>query len=359
VYVKNVIIFIIRVLKLLVMQGKYILLALVVFFIITSPGGASTSKISAGAPVFIGESNVDLSKALDNCRIIAWWPEGADTSKPAAKNITLRAINEISENVVHYTISPLEYTNYTGTWYCEEKKPPRAVFDVREPQIKISAWDMDTGMDVSGSTLPSTSNITYRIDTNLDSALQLKYRPDLTPADAFYSVKMTNPHGQGITNIYTGSAGRADTVVLTVENNPYISATPYYWNQGTAWNRSARNLQGEQIYPPGKYLFTVSQNLNGMQGIYKSAGISDTEGKLIHTANVTFTLAPMITTTPTQVIVSTITPPVTPEATTPAAMPETLTVTPVPVKTTYSPIPAWIGLAGLGIAAVFTVLRRK
>jgi hypothetical protein len=343
------------------MQGKYILLALVVIFIIIAPGGASTRKISADAPVFIGESNVDLTNALDNCRIIAWWPEGADTSKPAEKNVTLRALNEVSETITHYSFNPVEYANYTGTWYCEEKKPLRAVFNVRQPEVRIRVWDLDNDRDVTGTSIPATTNVTYRIETNLDSALQLKNRPDLTPADGFWTVTLTDPSGRGITNIYTGSYGSPDTVILTFDKSPYITSSPYLGKAGDKWNRAAKNTQGELVYPPGRYLFTASQNLNGMQATYNLAGIQDVEGRITSTADVTFTQAAFVTSTPTPVIAVTTpesqeTREETPSVTAPSTPPP---ATVVPVKTTYQPLPAWIVLAGLGIAGTLAVWRRK
>jgi hypothetical protein len=358
-YVKNVIIFIIRVLKLLVMQGKYILLALIVVLITFPPAGASLNKIAAGAPVFIGESNVDLTSALDNCRIIAWWPAGSDTSRPAAKNITLRPLNEISPALSHYTFTPAEYGGYNGTWYCEEKKPLKAVFSVLDPQVRIRVWDLSNDVDVTGTTVLSAANVTYRIDTNLNTALQLKYRPDLTPADTFWSVKLFDPAGRSFTNIYTGSSGAPDTVILTLDNTPFISSSPYYWGKGTVWNRASRGPQGDFVYPPGKYLFTASQNLNGMQGTYKSAGITNVEGKLTSSADVTFLPYQVITQTPTPAApVSTPEATLSPEVTGTTTLPEPAS-TPEPVKTTYAAVPVWLALAGLGVAAALIVRRMQ
>lgn len=360
-YVKNVIIFIIRVLKLLVMQGKYILLALVAILILISPVCASTTKIYGGAPVFIGETNVDISKALDGCRIIGWMPEGAEVTIPSVKNITLRPVNEFPDTIFHYTFSPREYSNYTGNWYCEDKMPLRVVFVVNEPQVKIRIWDVDQDQDVTGKTIPSTANITYRIDTNLDTALQLKYRPDLTPADSFWAVKLTNPYGKGITNINTGSDGVAGTQILTFDSAPQITSTPYIWKTGSSWDLASKSKIGEPIYPPGKYTFTASQNLNGMQAIYKAEGITDIDGKLSSTADVTIEKATIVITTPTPVIpVETIKLTGTPEATEPVTIiPTGESTIPVPEKTTYAPLPAWIALAGVGVAAAFACWQRK
>lgn len=337
-----------------------------VIFILSVPVGAATNKIVAGAPVFIGETNVDISRALDNCRIIAWWPEGADTSKPAAKNITLRPLNEISDALNHYSFTPAEYANYPGTWYCEEKQPLKTVFIVTDPWITIRVWDLDNDRDVSGQSIPSTTNVTYRIDTNLDPALQWKYRPDVTQADSFYAVKLTDPLGRSLSNVMTGSTGAPGSIILPIERTPYISTSPYLWKGGSSWNRASRNSQGEEQYPAGTYIFTVSQNLDGMQAGYTAAGITDTDGILTSTANVTFVKAALVTSTPTPVVSAEPSgAPVTPAETMTGAMqqttaPETSVMdTPVPEKTTYAPLPGGIALAGLLIAAAFAAWQRR
>ena len=345
------------------MQGKYILLVLILLLLTVVPSGATTTKIVAGAPVFVGESDVDLTRALDNCRIIGWVPNGSSPTMPAAKNITLRPLNEFSSVLAKYTFSPAEYSGYEGAWYCEERAPYKTVFVVNEPQLKIRVWDIDADMDVTGTTIPATANVTYRIDTNMDTALHLKYRLDLTPADGFYTVKLTDPNGKSVTNIYTGSYGNPGTVIQTLDTNPYITSSPYTWNfwkAGGKWDHLARNIQGDFVYPMGTYRFTVSQNLNRMADIYKSAGITDTDGKLSSTAEITFfqpslvsTPAPQIT--PGESPVETLTPDVT-------GTPVMTTKTPpaqTPVPTTYTPLPGWIVLAGLGIAAAVAVMQRR
>ena len=107
------------------MQGKYGVLALVVIFLCTAPVTGSLSQIASGAPVYVGESNLDISRALAGCHTIAWWNQSTDTSAPPAKNITLVDILSTSDNalekIYHYTISPEIFANYTGKWYCEDK----------------------------------------------------------------------------------------------------------------------------------------------------------------------------------------------------------------------------------------------
>jgi len=357
----NVIMFIIRVLKLLSMQGKVCVLALVVIFICTAPVAGSLSKIAAGSPVYIGESNLDISSALNGCHTIAWWKNGTDTSAPPAKNITILDINTASETesekIFHYAISPEIFANYTGRWYCEDKKPAFVVFEVLEPHLDIKVWDLDHNQDVSGKSVPVSTNITYRIDTNLFPALKPLNRPDGNPKDSFFTVSLTNPLGKGIGNLYTGSAGNSKTQILPFDSQPFITASPYYWKSGKDWDHTARNAVGDPLYPAGTYTFTVNQNLNNMKETYALRNSTDAAGKITQTATVTF--LKVNTSAVTQTSIPTSTQPVTTVTVsqTPAvtALP---TSSPVPTKTTYSPLPEWIALLGIGVAGLF-ILRKN
>jgi hypothetical protein len=361
--------FIIRVLKLLSMQRKYCVLALVVIFLCTAPVAASVSIIASGAPVYIGESNLDISRAMAGCHTIAWWKNGTDTSAPPNKNITLVDITSTSETLFdktyHYSISPAIFANYTGKWYCEDKKPLFVVFEVVEPTLDISVWDLDHNQDVSGKTIPFSTNITYRIDTNMGPVLKTLNRPDINPADSFYTVSLTNPAGMAIGNLYSGSAGNKNTIIIPFDNHPYITASPYYGKGVKDWDHSARNNYAEPLYPLGTYTFTVNQNLNNMKDSYSGLNSAVYAGKITQTATVTFVEVNTTVTTPliTQPL---ITQPVetTQPVTTTTIVPTTETTelptsSPVPAKTTYSPLPAWIALLGIVVAALFVISKKQ
>jgi hypothetical protein len=138
-----------------------------------------------------------------------------------------------------------------------------------------------------------------------------------------------------------------------------ITTSSYTWKSGNNWNRASHNAQGELIYPNGIYTFTVSQNLNGMEGVYKSAGITDVDGKLTNSTGVTFAQPIVVTSVPTtEAPVDTTKTTGVPEITG-TIPPTSVSETPVPVKTTYSPMPAWIVMAGIGMAAAFVALQRR
>ena len=358
-FLMNVIMFIIRVLKLLSMQVKNIVLALVFIFVCAVPAGGSTSKITAGAPVFIGESNLDISNALNGCHTIGWWQNDTITSAPPEKNITLYEQNTISDIIYHYNISPAIFADYPGTWYCVDKKPEIVVFEVLEPQLDIRVWDLDHNQDASGTAVPLLTNITYRVDTNLYHALKPLNRPDVTPSDSFFTVLLTDSYGQSISNIFTGSAGNSRTQILTFDKQPFITESPFLWKYGKDWNRSARNAFGEPLYPVGTYTFTINQNLNHIEESFRSSGITNFTTKITKTKTVTFVKGNLSVVIPdtTQPVITTI-PVISPLSSTTASITTLPTSSPVGKKTTYTPLPEWITLVGI-VVAVLVIIRKQ
>ena len=357
--------FIIRVLKLLSMQGKYVVLALIIILTGAAPAGASTAKIAAGVPVYVGENNLDISSALNGCHAIGWWQEGANSSAPPDKSLTIYPINTVSDKIFHFNITP-DFFAGTGSWYCLDKEPGELVFEVFEPQLDIKVWDLDHNQDVSGTSVPVSTNITYRVDTNLYPALLTLQRPSINPSDSFFTVTLLNPQGREVGTIYSGNAGNPKTQILSFEKKPFITVSPYYWPNGRDWDRGARSNYGETLYPLGTYTFTISQNLNSMQESYTT----NLTGTITDTASVTFTLdtSPAGTPQNTQQVVTTTpenipTPSQTATFTTVPASSQTGIITtvpatsPLPVKTTYTPLPVWIAVGGIIIAGL--VVRGK
>ncbi|MDD1701436.1 MAG: DUF3821 domain-containing protein, partial [Methanoregula sp.] len=153
-------------------QSRSLFIFLLVIFLVVVPASASLSKVSSGAPVFIGEQNLDISSCLDGHTVIAWWPAGSDRTGDPSKTVT------ITGDGTSYFLNPDIFTGYTGTWYTHDTKPDIPVFVVYEPSLNLSVIDTDTNEDVTGQTLPMSANITYRITTNLYMALDYTKRPN-------------------------------------------------------------------------------------------------------------------------------------------------------------------------------------
>jgi hypothetical protein len=353
----NVIIFIIRVLKLLLMNYRLSMIVVLLLAVFVIPASASLIKVPANKPVYIGEIGLDISAGLIGCHQIAWWPAGNNTSTPPDK------ILDIKGDIHNYNISPADFSGYEGQWYTWDLKPSIPVFEVKKPEFTLKIWDLDHDRDVTGQSVPQSTRITYRIDTNLDQVLNKLNRPDVNSLDLFYDVGLKGPTGSDIYSIYSGSAGGKDTVVLPVENKPFIKSSPYFWNNGRYWNHTARGGGGDILYPLGIYTFTATQNLNNMKNYYGDLVGVTTSGPV----TITF-IADMATPTPTATssfITITSTLMTTPEPTLPVStitsLAPTSAVTTVTKKPTWTsaPITAWVTFMALGIGCLAFALHRR
>jgi hypothetical protein len=317
-----------------------------------APAYASLGKVYADAPVFIGERNLDLTAGLNGHSVIAWWPPGSDMSASPSETVT------ITGNQASFYVDPAIFTGYTGTWYSYDVKPNVPVFVVYQPQINLSIWNVDTNTDITGQTVPMSTNITYRIDTNLWMAFNYTTRPNANPSDSFFTVTLTSPSGGNIPHIFTGNVGDPTTQILPFASNPVITSTPYVWPDGPSWYHNAISPDGSRLYPAGTYTFVVSQNLNGMSNSY----LGDTAIGNVTSGDktVTFTIAAYPTTLTT--VMPTLT---APSATTTATaiMTNGSTVQPtatvIPKKTTYSPLPEYISIVGLCFVVLVFAMMRK
>src|SRR5208337_1723664 len=233
------------------LPSRISLVFLLLMFFILVPSHASLAKIAAGAPVFIGERNLDISSGLNGHSVIAWWPVGADLSGDQSTTVA------IAGNATSFYLDPALFTGYTGTWYTHDTKPDIPVFVVYQPQINLSIWDVDTNTDITGQSIPMSANITYRIDTNLNIALNYTERPKFHPSDGFFTVTLTSPSGMNIPEIFTGNVGNPSTQILMFDSAPMITSSPYIWKNGPAWDRNAKSTDGSSVYPTGTYTFAV------------------------------------------------------------------------------------------------------
>lgn len=329
---------------------------LVVLALLVVPASASLSKVVSGAPVFIGEQNLDISACLNGHTVIGWWPEGSDRTGDPAKTVT------IDKNATSYYLDPAIYTGYAGKWYTHDVKPDVLAFVLYEPTLNLTILDTDTGQDVTGQTLPMSANITYRIDTNQYMALDYAKRPNYNPSDSFFTVTLTSPSGSKIPQIFTGDVGGATTQIIQLDTHPLIKSPTYTWANGAAWDRNAVDPNGNAMYQTGTYHFRVISDLNGMQGSYSGAAAigKDSSGEqpitfVADTIPTTLTTAPAVTVSSAATAVTT--------SMQDAGTTQTGTVSPTSTitqaKTTFTPVPAGIAVLGIILAGLVLIIARK
>jgi hypothetical protein len=330
------------------------LVFLLLICLILVPATASLNKVVNDAPVFIGERNLDITACVNGHSVIAWWPAGSDRSGEPSKTVT------ISGDLTSYYVDPDIFTGYTGTWYTHDTLPDIPVFVLYQPKIDLAIWDVDANKDITGQSVPMSTNITYRIDTNLYLALDYSKRPNYNPSDGAITVKLTSPAGMNIPQIYTGNVGDPSTQIIKFDNAPVIKSSQYTWANGPAWDRNAKSPDGSNVYQKGTYTFVVTQDLNHMSSSYPGTAAFGT----VTSGDKTITFIPdTFVASPT--VLPSLTAPAGTTTTTAGTTSQNQQVTTkpaatvIPKKTTYSPLPAEIALIGLGIAVFAISVKRK
>lgn len=335
------------------MKLNRLVAALCLLFIVIAvvPASASLTQVVARGPVFIGERNVDISSGTNGHTVIAWWPDGVDRSSTAPS----KTVN-IGGNATSFTFDPAVFTGYTGTWYTHDTKPDIPVFVLYQPEISLTILDADTNKDITGQTVPLSSNITFRVDTNLYMALNYSVRPNYNPSDSFFTVKLLSPTGASIPQIYTGNIGAKTTKILKIDSNPMIKSPSYTWSDGPLWYKNAKGTDGSNVYPAGTYTFVVTQDLNDMTDSYTgnaAVGTVTSGNRQITFVADAFTSSPTALPSLTAPTDTTVTTPAPAEAT---PRPVSTIVT---TKTTFTPLPAGIVILALGLGAGVFLVRRK
>ncbi len=241
------------------MAIKYIttLIVLVLFcFFLTGSAGAAApiSTIHSGNAVFIGESGLDITAAMEGDTLLGWWASGAAVyTSPPQKTISV-------SNPASFSVYPGDFGQYTGNWYRMSSlgtvngTASPVAFAVADPQLDLRVEDTTVGVDVTDKWVPTGDELRFRIDSNL---AQMTQRTGVTSVPV--TIKVQSPEG-GIFTSLVNNAGTATPIV----DYP-VTTTPQYtsaiWGTG---NRAA--------YPPGTYQIWVECNVNSMNDNYGQTG---------------------------------------------------------------------------------------
>jgi len=157
-------------------------------------GNTNGTQIDTGATIFIGETGLNLTHALngatsgpvlnslDNAPAnlsIGWWASAAalTTSSPT-KTINLGPA--VGGRYLSFQVAQSDFVGYTGNWYvlkADGVSPqtgttgsPIAVFNVQDPTLSVAAWDFTQGKDVTGTSVPQGTHLGVQINTNMYAA---------------------------------------------------------------------------------------------------------------------------------------------------------------------------------------------
>ena len=254
------------------------------------------NTINMGATVYIGEQQLNLTPAqtvdfatkgstmTTTPEKIGWWGSAAN---PLASSPSQTAV--LTGSNASFYVSPAIFS-YTGPWYVIDPATGYAAnttsgsnvgafVTVQDPSIVADVWDLSTGTTVTGGSAIQGDYLAFRINSNIDQAINPTFRTQGTGAAVgSVDIRLKSDSGNTYTSVYNDSA--LHTVSLTKVNVTLPSfffgtadgQVPSATNYAPNWSTGAIDATGQNAYPAGVYTVTVESRLNGMKDNYKSNG---------------------------------------------------------------------------------------
>jgi PGF-CTERM protein len=288
------------------------------------------STINQGASIYLGEQGLNVTHALNQAQAkavgfssvtadrapinttIGWWASAAAvTTTSATKTL------DLSTRYTNLWVLSSDF-NYQGAWYLTtvggtpitDGTNPIAVFTVVDPSLALVIWDADQSLDVSGSSVIQGENLTFRVDTNMYSAIDPNYRTqNLTMGRAdgkardsddshYVDIKVKTDSGNTLTKLYTFHTNTlqvTDPVGNVTVTAKAPNTQPWYLNgYGSSaatgnknWSTDAYDQNGQYAYPAGTYTVWTESYLNGMYDNYKSGSAAYTGKTVSETKTIT------------------------------------------------------------------------
>jgi PKD repeat protein len=266
---------------------------------VPTPVNNDLKRILQGGTIFIGEDGLNITGALasanaaavpvpsPNATVIGWWASAADLYVSSPSKII-----DLAGRENNLEVSPADFVGYTGTWYlinpanghplADSQGSPVALFSVQDPSLDMKIWDLDTGADVTGRSVPQGERLTFRVDTNMYAAFDSRYRPDITAGTpGTIEIKVKNERGARLNYLYRNNTAVISLLGLRVDQQPW------FWGGGVAnpsgggyWGTDLLDRDHYYFYPAGTYTVCAESTLNNMKANYKQGG-ADYTGKTV------------------------------------------------------------------------------
>ena len=244
--------------------------------------------INRSATVFIGEEGLNVSPALSsaqelvgsNSTIIGWWASPAEIlGHPPTTTV------DLAGRETDFLVSQVDFEGYEGSWYlvdpstglgCSSGGSPVLVLAVWSPHLDIRIWDADWATDLTGRSTAIGENLTFRIETNMWSALDRLSRPDtMNNTQGFITIKVRDEMGSLLNYLYR------DNSTIQVLTNLSVSTSPWFWGGGVSpgqnyWATDLLDRDHYHYYPQGTYTISAESSLNNMKNNYLSGSAAYT-----------------------------------------------------------------------------------
>ena len=258
--------------------------------------------ISPGATVYIGEQQLNFLPIASNLAgddSIGWWASAA----PLRTTSPSQTYNLTTLNLGSLYVSPAAFGNYPGNWYGVVNghwDGGSAVFTAADPTLVVDAFDTTTNTVATSGSVIQGDNLTFRINTNLQTALDPTTRAQDNVAGAAtignIDIKVHSATGNTYTSLFTGGANLA-TAAITKQN---VTAPLWFWvplaeqfRPTALLSTSGTPVQLMQAASlpirAGVYTIVAQSRLNGMYDNYLNGGATYTGKTVSQPASVTLT----------------------------------------------------------------------
>ncbi|MGB9246386.1 MAG: MEMAR_RS02690 family S-layer glycoprotein [Methanoregula sp.] len=245
-----------------------------------------------GATIYIGEQQLNLSWVPVGTQV-GWWASAAPINTTAPSQ-TLTITNNQS-----FYVSPT-LAAYAGNWYVlPVGATPQLAFSVAAPSITVDVWDLSTGTTATGGSVIQGDYLAFRINSNLDQALNPAYREAdqiNTANTGNVDIKVKSASGNTYTAVFANTTDLT-TKSITQQN---VNLPSWFWgtsdgnqpgaaNYAPNWSTGAVDSTGQNAYPAGVYTVIAQSRLNGMYDNYLNGGATYTGATVSQPAMVTIT----------------------------------------------------------------------
>src|SRR5208337_1401113 len=255
-----------------------------------------------GAVVYIGEQQLNftpIAASLGADDSIGWWASAAQLSSTSPT--VSYPLNTL--NLGSLYVSPAAFGNYPGNWYGVVGGAwdhGVAIFNAQDPSLAIDVWDLNTATTVTSGSAIQGDYLAFRINTNLQSALDPTKRVnDITAGKAQVGnvdIKVKSASGNTYIALFNGTG--FSTTSLVSQN---VTLPLWFWgtsdgnvptaapvsNSASNWSTGAVDQTGQNAYPAGVYTVIAQSRLNGMYDNYLNGGATYTGKTVSQPATVT------------------------------------------------------------------------
>jgi PGF-CTERM protein len=253
--------------------------------------------VPAGATIFIGEEDIDISAAVPNGESVGYWASAASrVGTPATKTVPITGASNYTVTYADYGIG-----GDIGEWYrIVNGNGTTLAFRVANPSLDLTIWDATISADVTGKSVTKGENLQFGIVTNQYAALTTGRTPVYnlsgnlaTLSDGYIDIRVKTESGGVLTQLYTSAApaatGAARLTSINVTTQPYRWGTTAGLDAGTGgsagtppfnWSTDAA-INGQPAYPPGVYTVWAESLLNNMKSMYTDASGAAYTGKTV------------------------------------------------------------------------------